>query len=99
MSLQLTLEDLQTLRKGRLDRLRKVFIKPLGLCRLQMTRRDRLVIHCPEPWIVDELMSDLPQLINAAKVVVGAQSLSICFVGEEIYCTRTLEVQEARYAS
>ncbi|MBE9031539.1 hypothetical protein IQ266_17540 [filamentous cyanobacterium LEGE 11480] len=99
MSLQLTLEDLQTLRKGRLDRLRKVFIKPLGLCRLQMTRRDRLVVHCPEPWVVDELMSDLPQLINAAKVVVGAQSLSICFVGEEIYRTRTMEVQEERYAS
>jgi hypothetical protein len=99
MSLQLTLEDLQTLRKGRLDRLRKVFIKPLGLCRLQMTRRDRLVIHCPEPWIVDELMSDLPRLTNAARIVVGAQSLSICFVGEEIYQTQTQEVQEARYAS
>jgi hypothetical protein len=99
MSLQLTLEDLQTLRKGRLDRLRKVFVKPLGLCRLQMTRRDRLVIHCPEPWIVDELMSDLPHLTNAVRIVVGAQSLSICFVGEEIYRTRTLEVQEERYAS
>ncbi len=99
MSLQLTLEDLQTLRKGRLDRLRKVLIKPLGLCRLQMTRRDRLVIHCPEPWIVDELMSDLPRLTNAARIVVGAASLSICFVGEEIYQTPTLAVQEERYAS
>lgn len=99
MSLQLTLEDLQTLRRNRLDRLRKVFIKPLGLCRLQMTRRDRLVVHCPEPWVVDELMSDLPELINAARVVVGAQALSICFVGEEIYRTRTMEVQEERYAS
>ncbi len=99
MSLQLTLEDLQTLRKGRLDRLRKVFIKPLGLCRLQMTRRDRLVIHCPEPWIVDELMSDLPRLTNAALIVVGAQSLSICFVGEEIYQTPTMAIQEERYAS
>jgi hypothetical protein len=99
MSLQLTLEDLQTLRKGRLDRLRQVFIKPLGLCRLQMTRRDRLVIHCPEPWIVDDLMSDLPRLINAVRLVVGAQSVSICFVGEEIYCTQTMELQEERYAS
>jgi hypothetical protein len=99
MSLQLTLEDLQTLRKGRLDRLSKVFIKPLGLCRLQMTRRDRLVIHCPEPWIVDELMSDLPRLTNTARIVVGAQSLAICFVGEEIYRTHTMEVQEERYAS
>ena len=39
-SLQITLEDLQTLRQHRLDRLRKMFIKPLGLCRLQVTRRD-----------------------------------------------------------
>jgi hypothetical protein len=99
MSLQLTLEDLQILRKCRLDRLRKVFVKPLGLCRLQLTRRDRLVIHCPEPWIVDELMCDLENLTEAARIIVGAQSISICFVGEEIYRTRTLEVCEERYAS
>ncbi len=100
MSLQITLEDLQILRQSRLDRLRKAFIKPLGLCRLQVTRRDRLVIHCPEPWVVDELMEDLDRLTDAARIVVGAQSMSICFVGEEIYRTRTLAVQEeARYAS
>jgi hypothetical protein len=102
MSLQITLEDLQILRQGRLDRLRKVFIKPLGLCRLQMTRRDRLVIHCPEPWVVDALMEDLDKLVEAARIVVGAQSMSICFVGEEIYRTRTLEAHvssEERYAS
>jgi hypothetical protein len=100
MSLQITLEDLQILRQSRLDRLRKVFIKPLGLCRLQVTRRDRLVIHCPEPWVVDELMEDLDRLTEAARIVVGAQSMSICFVGEEVYRTRTLAVQEeARYAS
>jgi hypothetical protein len=99
-SLQITLEDLQTLRQHRLDRLRKMFIKPLGLCRLQVTRRDRLVIHCPEPWVVDELMDDLDELTEAARIVVGAQSMSICFVGEEIYRTRTLEVYEQqRYAS
>ena len=44
-------------------------------------------------------MSDLPRLTNAARIVVGAQSLSICFVGEEIYQTQTVEVQEERYAS
>jgi hypothetical protein len=100
MSLQITLEDLQILRQGRLDRLRKVFIKPLGLCRLQVTRRDRLVIHCPEPWVVDELMENLDELIEAARIVVGAQSLSICFVGEEIFRARTLNsALEERYAS
>jgi hypothetical protein len=100
MSFQITLEDLQILRQNRLDRLRKVFIKPLGLCRLQVTRRDRLVIHCPEPWVVDALMEDLDQLTEAARIVVGAQSMSICFVGEEIYRTRTLVAQEQeRYAS
>jgi hypothetical protein len=100
MSLQITLEDLQILRQGRLDRLRKVFIKPLGLCRLQVTRRDRLVIHCPEPWVVDELMDNLDELIEAARIVVGAQSLSICFVGEEIFRARTLSPMiEERYAS
>jgi hypothetical protein len=100
MSLQITLEDLQILRQGRLDRLRKVFIKPLGLCRLQVTRRDRLVIHCPEPWVVDELMENLDELIEAARIVIGAQSLSICFVGEEIFRARTLNPAiEERYAS
>jgi hypothetical protein len=99
MSLEFTLEDLQMLRKSRLERLQHVLIKPLGVCRLQMTRHDNLVIHCPEPWVVDELMGDLPDLIDAARIVVGAQSLSICFIGEEIYRTRTAEIQEERYAS
>lgn len=99
MSLQLTLEDLQVLRKGRLNRLQKLFVKPLGVCRLQMTRRENLVIHCPEPWVVDELLGDLPHLINAARVVAGAQSLSICFIGEEIYRTNTITVETERYAS
>jgi hypothetical protein len=98
MSLQLTLEDLQLLRQHRLDRLKRVFVKPLELCQMQMTRRDRLVIHCPEAWVVDALMNDLERLTQAARVVVGAQSVCICFVGEEVYCTPTLP-QSAHCAS
>jgi hypothetical protein len=90
MSIQLTYDDVQLLRQQRIDRLRKVFVKPLGLCRLQLTRRDKLVIHCPEPWIVDALMGDLDRLMEASRIVVGAQSLAICFAGEEIYRSRTL---------
>ncbi len=98
MSLQLTYSDVQILRQQRIDRLRKVFVKPLGLCQVQLTRRDKLVIHCPEPWIVDALMGDLDRLMEAARIVVGAQSLSICFVGEEIYRARTMNMIEERCA-
>jgi hypothetical protein len=98
MSLQLTYNDVQILRQQRIDRLRKVFVKPLGLCRVQLTRRDKLVIHCPEPWIVDALMGDLDRLMEAARIVVGAQSLSICFVGEEIYRASTQNAMQERCA-
>jgi hypothetical protein len=99
MSLQLTTQDIQRLRQQQLDRLRKVFVKPLGLCRLQLTRQHRLVIHCPEAWIVDALMNDLDRLSEAARIIVGAQSLSVCFIGEEVYRARSLQPMAQSYAS
>jgi hypothetical protein len=99
MSPQLTTQDMQILRQQQLDRLRKVFVKPLGLCRLQLNRQQRLVIHCPEAWIVDALMNDLDRLSEAARIIVGAQSLSVCFIGEEVYRTRSLQPLVERCAS
>jgi hypothetical protein len=86
---QLTQCDLHTLEQHRLSRLRELFIKSLGLCTLQVDSRRNLKIHCPEPWMVDRLMSDLDFLTWAIWVVVGAHTFSIYYAQEELYTANT----------
>ncbi len=85
MLMQLTQRDLSVLEKHRLKRLRQLFVNSLGLCGLQLNRQRGLEIHCAEPWIVDRLMGDLDFLTWAIWIVIGAQTFSIYYAGEEIY--------------
>jgi hypothetical protein len=85
MLMQLTQKDLSVLESHRLNRLRQLFVKSLGLCVLQLSRHRTLEIHCAEPWIVDRLMSDLDFLTWAIWIVIGAQTFSIFYAGEELY--------------
>jgi hypothetical protein len=89
MSLELTVEDSLMLEKQRLERLRSFFADTLAKCFLQLDQKNQLTIHCSEPWVVDQLLSEVEQLRWYVWVVVGAQRLSICFAQEEIYRTTT----------
>jgi hypothetical protein len=89
MSLELTVEDSLMLEKHRLERLRSFFADTLAKCFLQLDQKNKLTIHCSEPWVVDQLLSEVEQLRWYVWVVVGAQRLSICFAQEEIYRTTT----------
>ncbi|MBD2328248.1 hypothetical protein [Alkalinema sp. FACHB-956] len=90
MSIQLNSEDRQILIQQRLKRFRKQFFHALATCRLQFSRRrECLVIHCPEPWIVDCLLEDVEALAEEARIIVGARVISLYFVGEEVYQAST----------
>ncbi len=89
MSLDLTTQDLIMLERHRLERLRSLFGDTLRLCYLQLDRRNCLKIHCSEAWLVDELMADMTELRWYVWIVVGAQVLSLCFAGEEVYRVAT----------
>jgi hypothetical protein len=89
MSVKLTHQDQRLLEQYRLNRLRQLFIKTLGLCSLKLGRGNRLSIHCPEPWIVDRLTDDLDHLLYSARLVLGVSYLSICYAGEEVCRKRT----------
>lgn len=86
---ELSANDLLVLEKLRLDRLRSHFPTILNACFIQLTPHNHLSIHCSEPWIVDHLLLEIDQLRWAAKTIVGAQHVSICFAQEEIYRTVT----------
>jgi hypothetical protein len=94
MSLELTVEDSLLLEKCRLERLRSFFTNALAKCLLHLDQKNRLTIHCSEPWIVDQLLSEVEQLRWYVWVVVGAQRLSICFAQEEIYQTSTRKLSK-----
>ncbi|EKQ67239.1 hypothetical protein OsccyDRAFT_4313 [Leptolyngbyaceae cyanobacterium JSC-12] len=90
MLLELTSDDLLILEKQRLERFRSFFSETLLFCFLHLDPKCKLSIHCSEPWIVDQLLSDIDQLSRYAHIIVGACRLSICFAQEEIYTTSTL---------
>jgi hypothetical protein len=89
MPLELTADDLLILEQHRLERLRSFFGETLRLCFLHLDRNNTLAIHCSEPWIVDELLSEIDELRWYTWVVVGAQRISIFFAQEEIHKTKT----------
>jgi hypothetical protein len=89
MSLELTVDDSLLLEKHRLERLRSFFADTLAKCFLHLDQNNTLKIHCSEPWIVDQLLSEIEQLRWYVWVLVGAQRLSICFAQEEVYRTST----------
>lgn len=93
MSLELTVEDSLVLEKHRLERLRSCFTDTLAKCFLHLDQNNTLTIHCSEPWIVDQLLSEIEPLRKQSWVMVGAQRLSICFAQEEIYRTATRQLR------
>jgi hypothetical protein len=89
MPLELTIDDLLLLEKHRLERLRSFFGDTLRLCFLHIDKRNTLTIHCSEPWIVDQLISEMEQLCWYTWLVVGAERIVLRFAQEAVYKTAT----------
>jgi hypothetical protein len=89
MIIEFNPKDHALLTQTRLKRLKKLFLNPLGLCQLEL-KRDHLVVHCSEPWIVDNLMDDLDYFTETARIILGARFVSLYFAKEEV-CLATTE--------
>jgi hypothetical protein len=88
MSIKFTAEDRLRLDDFRLDRFRQLYSQTLLGCSLEL-KFDALIIHCSEPWCVDQLMEELDRMLRAASIVLGVQYLSICYAAEEVYGVET----------
>lgn len=81
---ELTVDDWMLIEQFQLDRLRSFFAQSLLQCLMYVDRQHRLVIHCPEPLIVDTLLTDLQELCDYAWLIIGVKTIAIFFVQEEI---------------
>ena len=86
MILKFNPKDHAHLTQRRIKRLTKLFVHPLGLCHLEV-KLDWLMVHCTEAWMVDSLMDDLEYLSETARIILGAQVISLYFAKEEVYRT------------
>jgi hypothetical protein len=89
MSPELTASDTFRLERLRLQRFRSFFPEPLISCFLHLQQNNTLAIHCAEPWMVDQLLTDMSELRWYAWMIVGAKRLSIYFAQEEVYKVST----------
>lgn len=86
---ELTTNDLLLLEQYRLQRFRSFFFSALVACPLCLDEHNTLVIHCLDPELVDQLLSQIDQLRWYARIVLGVHCLAIKFVQEEIHRTAT----------
>lgn len=89
-STDITPADWQHLHASNLARFREFFIDLLSLCWCYVDARDRLVIHCSEPWIVDVLMDRAESLRQMTRQILGASEIRICFAEIEVYSIVTV---------
>ena len=92
MNLQLNSNDLSQLETLRLNRLRQKHPQTLGSCFLRL-KRETLVVHCPEPWYVDQLMEEIDRVVKSAWLVLGVRYVSICYAGEEVHRAKTRTIR------
>ena len=88
MILEFSPKDHARLTQRRLKRITKLFLNPLGLCHLEV-KRDRLIVHCSEAWMVDSLMDDLDYFSETTRIILGVRFISLCFAQEEVYRATT----------
>jgi hypothetical protein len=86
---EINADDLNKLRYFRIERLRGLFISSLQRCLIRTDSANTLIIHCPDPGIVDELLNELEDLRNHAWMLLGVKSIALYFYQEEILRTRT----------
>ncbi|MGG6265011.1 hypothetical protein ACQ4M3_02950 [Leptolyngbya sp. AN03gr2] len=83
MKMKFTTRDLSMLEDFRIDRLKDLYAQTLSGCLLE-TKFDALLVHCSEPWCVDQVMEELDRIVKAAWVVLGVKAVSVCYANEEV---------------
>ena len=82
---EMNLADLILLERLRVDRLRNFFAESLLKCIIYVDHHNLLTIHCPDPWIVDTLLTDIEDLCDYAWLILGVEAISLFLAKEEIF--------------
>jgi hypothetical protein len=88
---EMTADDRNKLKQRRIQRFRHFFVPSLQPCLIRINPDNMLVVHCPHPGIVDELLDDLEDLCNHAWLILGVHSVGLYFCQEEIWHTSTVK--------
>ncbi|UBF29790.1 hypothetical protein K9N68_36810 (plasmid) [Kovacikia minuta CCNUW1] len=80
----MTLDDRMRLSQLRHERLRSFFAQSLLHCVFYREHQKVLIIHCPEAWMVDSLLTDLEELCDYAWLILGVEAIALYFAQEEI---------------
>lgn len=81
---EININDLETLKKLRLERLSQLFLSSLAYCLVYIDVENVFTIYCPSSEIVDELLDDLGDLCHYAWLILGSGTISLYFCQEEI---------------
>ena len=95
---EMTFDDLMLLEQFRNERLRSFFAQSLLSCSFQRDRYKTLIIHCPEAWIVDNLLTELEELCDYAGLILGVEAIALFFIQEEVYRVKYCRVRSATHA-
>lgn len=92
---EMTFDDRIRLSQLRNDRLRSFFAQSLLHCVFHRDRHKTLLIHCPEAWVVDSLLTDLEELCDYAWLILGVEAIALYFAQEEICRVEQYRVHHA----
>jgi hypothetical protein len=95
---EITFDDRIRLSQLRNEHLRSFFAQSLLHCVFHRGRHKKLIIHCPEAWMVDRLLPDLEELCDLAWLILGVEAIALYFVQEEICRVEHCRVHSATCA-
>jgi hypothetical protein len=85
---EINIDDLDQLKRFRLQRLLHFFTTSLPLCLIQVdVSSNTLAVYCPREEIVDNLLDDLEDLCRYAWLILGVRAIALYFCQEEILRT------------
>ena len=94
---EMTLDDRMRLSRLRNERLRSFFAQSLLHCVFCLDRHKALIIHCPEAWMVDSLITDLEELCDYAWLILGVEAIALYFAQEEICRVEHYRIHRASF--
>lgn len=92
---EITFNDRMRLEQFRNERLRSFFAQSLLHCVFHRGRHKALIIHCPEAWMVNSLLTDLEELCDYAWLILGVEAISLYFAQKEVCRVEQHRVQRA----
>ncbi|MGV0028246.1 hypothetical protein [Phormidesmis priestleyi] len=91
---EINIDDLMLLEQHRINRLRGFFAQSLLHCIIYCDRHKTLIVHCLKASIVDAVLSDLEDLCNYARLILGVDAIALYFAQEEICRTEICDVYQ-----